>query len=246
MFDLDLLRYNPDTPSFYVMLITALFAFFLSSIIAITYEYTTKSIYRKAHFLQALTLIGIAAATIMQAIGESVAIGLGIIGALSIIRFRTVLDDPRNITFMFASLAAGIACGVLGFVIALTGTLVFCTGAIILRFSPMSNDIELIGELRIQVLKSDHFRAEIEKHLKMHRRNFEIEQLRFLTPKRVQTLTDQGIPAIQEIPRDDLQEFTYLIRLKRSSTISGIESSIREIEGVDSLRLAFRKQDTKL
>ena len=75
MFDIELLNYNPDTPSFYLMLITALFAFFLSSLIAITYEFTTKSIFRKAHFLQALALIGIVAATIMQAIGESVAVG---------------------------------------------------------------------------------------------------------------------------------------------------------------------------
>ena len=113
MFEIELMNFNPEAPSFLVMLITALLAFFLSSLIAVTYEFTTKSIYRKAHFLQSLALIGVVAATILQAIGESVAIGLGIIGALSIIRFRTSINDPRNITFMFASLGSGIACGVL-------------------------------------------------------------------------------------------------------------------------------------
>ena len=114
MFNIELLNYDPSTPTFYVILITAVFSFFLSSLIAITYEYTTKSIYKKAHFLQSLVLISIVSATVIQAIGDSVARGLGMIGALSIIRFRTVLDDPRNITFMFASLAAGIACGMFG------------------------------------------------------------------------------------------------------------------------------------
>ena len=54
MFDIGLLNYDPETPSFYVIFITALFAFFLSSLIAITYEYTTKSIYKKAHFIQSV------------------------------------------------------------------------------------------------------------------------------------------------------------------------------------------------
>lgn len=245
-FDIELLNYNPETPSFYVMLITALAAFFLSSLIAITYDFTTRSIYRRAHFLQSIALISIAAATIMQAIGESVAIGLGIIGALSIIRFRTVLDDPRNITFMFASLAAGIACGVLGYVIALTGTLVFCLGAIILRFSPLSNTNELIGEIRLHVPKVERIQQTIEQRLNRHCRNFELEQLRFLNPKRVNTLSETGFPTVEEISRENLQEFTYLIRLKRSATISSLEQSIREIEGLEGLRLNFKKQPTRL
>lgn len=228
------------------MLITALFAFFLSSVIAITYELTTKSIYRRAHFLQSLALIGIVAATIMQAIGESVAIGLGIIGALSIIRFRTVLNDPRNITFMFASLAAGIACGVLGYVTALTGTLVFCIAAFILRFSPMSFANELIGELRLQVPKEDGYRLQIEKKLVDHCRNFELDQLRFLNPKRVQTMSDQGMPVIEEITRENLQEFTYLIRLRSSASLGALEDTLREIDGLEGLRLNFKKQPTEL
>ena len=246
MLDVNLWNYDPNTPSFYVMLFTALMAFVLSAIIAITYEFSTKSIYRKAHFLQSLTLIGIAAATVMQAIGESIAIGLGIIGALSIIRFRTTLNDPRNITFMFASLAAGIACGVQGYTIAVTGTLVFCLGAIILRFSPMSNATELIGQIRIQVPKEDSYKKEIESRLKKHCRNIELEQLRFLNPKKIQKLTDQGIPTIEEVSRANLQEFTYLFRLKRRSTFTALANSMKEIEGLENLRLNFKKQPTKL
>ena len=182
-FDVELLNYDPDTPPFYTILIAGLLAFFLSSIIAITYEYTTKSIYRRAHFLQSLALLGIVAATIMQAIGDSVATGLGIIGALTIIRFRTAINDPRNISFVFASLGSGIAVGVFGFSIALVGTLVFCTAAIILSFSSLSNPNELIGELRLQVPKNDQAQQNIEKILKVYCRNFELDQIRFLGPR---------------------------------------------------------------
>ena len=246
MFDIGLLNYDPETPSFYIILITALFAFFLSSLIAITYEYTTKSIYKKAHFLQSLALIGIVAATVMQAIGDSLARGLGMLGALSIIRFRTALNNPRNITFMFAALAAGIACGVLGYGIALTGTLVFCLAAIILRFSPLSNANELIGEIRLQVPKDDILRKTIEQKLSKHCRNFELEQLRFLNPKKVKTWTDEGIPTVEEIDRDNLQEFTYLIRLNRSSSLTALSETLNEIQGLEDLRVNFKKQPTRL
>lgn len=125
MFDLHFLENNPDAPSFYRVMIAVLFAFVLSSLITITYEITTKGLHKNAHFQQSLALVSIVAATVMQAIGDSLARGLGMLGALAIIRFRTVLDDPRNIAFMFASLAAGISCGVFGFTIAITGTIIF-------------------------------------------------------------------------------------------------------------------------
>jgi len=246
MFDIQLSNYDPETPSFYVMMITALFAFFLSGLIAITYEFTTKSIYKRAHFIQSLAMIGIVAAMIMQAIGDSVAIGLGMIGALAIIRFRTTLSDPRNITFMFASLGAGIATGVLGYVIALTGTLVFCVAAIILRFSPLNNATELIGNLRLQVPKDDKQQSIIEQKLKKDCVSFELQQVRFLNPKKQQSFTESGIPKIEEISRENLQEFTYLIRLKNKSTVTSLSDSLNTIDDLEALRLNFEKQAPSL
>lgn len=243
MFDLELMNFNPEAPTFLVMLITALFAFFLSSIIAVTYELTTKSIYRKAHFLQSLALIGIVTAMILQAIGESVAIGLGIIGALSIIRFRTALSDPRNMTFMFASLGSGIACGVMGFGIALTGTMVFCLGAIILRFSPLSNANELIGVLRLVVPNDPSCQKNIEQILKKSCRNFELDGLRFFNSKKLEKRNDDQKT---EVGRKNLQEFKYLIRLKNSKTIKEFENNIREVSELKSMGLEFQKQPTKL
>ena len=246
MFNLDLESYNPNTPSFYVIFITAIFAFFLAGIIAVTYEYTTKSIYKKAHYLQALVLIPIVAATVMQAIGDSLARGLGMLGALSIIRFRTVLDDPRNITFMFASLAAGIAAGVLGYGIALTGTLVFCLAAIILRFSPLSNTNELIGEVKLQLSKEEGIQKAVEKRLKKHCRNFELQQIRFLNPLKQRRMSEHGKVVVQEISRDNLQEFIYLIRLKDSSSILDLTESLKAFDGLSNIRLNFNKKESKL
>jgi hypothetical protein len=246
MFDIEWLNYNPETPTFYVVLLSTLFAFFLSSVIAITYEFTTQSIYRRAHFVQAIILIGMIAAMVMQSIGDSLARGLGIMGALSIIRFRTVLDDPRNITFMFASLGAGIATGVLGFGVAFTGTAVFCLAALTLRFSPLSNNNELIGEIKLQVEKSEDVQQQIERTMLKQCRDIELEQIRFLNPKRVKTYTEEGVPVVEELSRENLQEFTYLIKLNRRGSMSALASSLEEVEGLENLRLNFKKRPTKL
>ncbi len=246
MLDFDVLNYDPDTPGFYVVLLATLFAFVLSSLIAITYQLTTKSIYRRAHYLQALVLIGMVAAMIMQAIGDSVARGLGILGALSIIRFRTVLDDPRNITFMFASLGVGIAAGVLSFTIALTSTLIFCLAAVMLRLSPLSDNNELIGEIRLRVPKEDEQRGRVEERLDRYCQDYELEQLRYLNPKRQKNYTEEGLPVVEEISRDDIQEFTYLVRLRRSASITALTSDLESMAGLEDLRLNFQQRTTKL
>ena len=109
--------------------------------------------------------ITIVAATIIQAIGDSVARGLGMLGALSIIRFRTTVRDARNVVFMFGSIAAGIACGVFGFVIAIVGTLCFCLTAFLLYFSSFSPSKSLVGHLKIELPRDYEDFPEIEKQL---------------------------------------------------------------------------------
>ena len=246
MLDLDALIFDPDTPAFYPVLLSVLVSFFLSSVIAATYQATTKSIYRRAHFLQSLILISMVAAMIMQAIGDSVARGLGILGALSIIRFRTVLDDPRNITFMFASLGVGIAAGVLGFTVALTATLVFCLVALVLRYTPLSDNNELIGEIRLRVPKEDEQRGIVEGVLSRHCQDFDLEQLRYLSTKRQKTYTEEGIPIVEEISRDDIQEFTYLVRLRRRTSVTAFTTDLEALAGLEDLRLNFQQRTTKL
>lgn len=75
---------------------------------------------------------------VMMAIGDSLARGLGAFGALAIIRFRTRIQDARNIIFIFAALSVGLAIGVFGYTISFVGTILFCSGALLLHYSPFS------------------------------------------------------------------------------------------------------------
>ena len=122
-------------PSFEVALFSLLLSFVLSTLIGLTYKLTYAEDRFPRHFFHAIVLASTVSSMVIMAVGDNLAAGFGIIGAIAIIRFRTLIRDPRNIIFIFASLSVGIATGVYGYAIAVAGTLIFCLVAILLHFS---------------------------------------------------------------------------------------------------------------
>jgi len=214
MFDLSTLQYNSENPTLMAISFTVVLSFLLGGILAFTYDKTCRDITKPIHFLQTLILIAIVAATIMQAIGDSVARGLGMLGALSIIRFRTTLRNPRNIAFMFASLAAGIACGVLGFTIAIVGTLCFCVIAFLLRLTPFSQSANIVGTLKIETHIKANYKIDIEKLLQKY-----CSQSIFINYKIFNT----------NLEKINYQEHTYSIRMKELEQATRLKV---ELEGL--------------
>jgi uncharacterized membrane protein YhiD involved in acid resistance len=71
------------------------------------------------------------AAIVVLAVGDNVARGIGMVGALSVIRFRNTLRDSRDLIFVFAALAGGVAAGAHSYVVAIMGTAVFLSGTLL-------------------------------------------------------------------------------------------------------------------
>jgi uncharacterized membrane protein YhiD involved in acid resistance len=140
-----------ENPTFEMVLFTFLLAFVLAVMIALTYYYTTPTTLKTSNFVQAMILSALIASMVIQSTGNSVASGLGMLGALTIIQFRSSFRDPRDIIFMFAALGSGIACGSYVFFIAVAGAVGFCLAAFMLRFTPFHLGNHLIWELRIRV-----------------------------------------------------------------------------------------------
>ncbi len=151
MFDFSTFNNNLEGSSVFNVIVIALVSFGLSSLIALIYEKTSKGIERPRFFIQSLILISIPVATVMQAIGDSLARGLGMLGALAIIRFRTTLRNPRNMVFMFTSIAVGIATGVYGISIAVVGTVGFCLVVTLIHFSPINRDKGVLSTLQFEI-----------------------------------------------------------------------------------------------
>ncbi len=98
----------------------------LNSVIAKAYSMTHGGYSYSKHFLQALVLVGIIVSLIMVIIGSDIARAFALVGAMSIVRFRTPVKDSRDLIFIFAAIADGMACGVQFFAMAaiITATLI--------------------------------------------------------------------------------------------------------------------------
>ena len=144
-----------DYPTLLNVTYSLIWAFVLSSIIAITHKVTFTGHQYPKNFFQALALGSIVSAMVMMAIGDSLARGLGAFGALAIIRFRTRIQDARNILFIFAALSVGLAIGIFGYTIAFAGTIIYCTMALILHFTPFSTKTGMRGRLIFRLNDSD-------------------------------------------------------------------------------------------
>lgn len=225
MFDISALQYNSENPTIMSVLLTVLFSFLLSSLLAFTYDKTSRGVYRPLNYLQTLFLISIVAATVMQAIGDSVARGLGMLGALAVIRFRTTLRDPRNMAFMFCSLAIGISCGVGGYIIALVGTSGFCIVAFLLRMTPYSSPNNLVGNLRFELIHEGIERKEAQSIIDS-----------FCTSR---VLISQKVAAADG-KKGTRSEYVYQVRLKDIDSGLAFVKALEEMEALKRVNLDIK------
>jgi len=247
MFDIQTLQTNSEHPTFTAILISVVLAVVLSSLIVITYDLTTRSLDRNHNFLQSLAMISVLATMVMQAVGDSLARGLGMLGALAVIRFRTTLKDPRNMTFMFASLAIGISCGALGYTIATVGTLAFCTMAFILRFSPFGKSESLTGDLRIVAFARPGLAVEIEKGLKEFTSSFAMKEYRTRDKTvALETEYQYGKKIVTESESQRVKELSYDIKIRKDKDDISLMNRLSEEEFVKQVKLKFTKVNNEL
>ena len=90
-----------DYPTLINVGYSLVWAILLSSAIAITHKVTHTGPNYPKHLFQTIALGSIVAAMVMMAIGDSLARGLGAFGALAMIRFRTRIQDPKNMIYIF-------------------------------------------------------------------------------------------------------------------------------------------------
>ncbi len=106
-----------------------LLSFALSIFIVNIYQWTHTKVPQKS-FTDTLIILCMLISVVMVIIGDSIARAFSLVGALSIIRFRTAIQDPRDIGFVFYALAVGMAVGAGNPSVAILAT--FLIGIIIL------------------------------------------------------------------------------------------------------------------
>lgn len=147
-------------------------AFVLCTVVAWVYVLTYQGLSYSRGFVQAIALGGTLSAMVMLAIGNDIARGLGLMGALSLVRFRSSLKDPRDLLFVFASLGIGVACGVQSFTLAALGTGVFAVAALYVSWSSFGSRHQFDAVLRLHLPTSqrrvEELTALLDKHCEAH------------------------------------------------------------------------------
>ena len=101
-------------------------AFIVAMIIYLTYKNTYTGVMYNPRFNVSLIMITMVTTIVMVVIGSNISVSLGMVGALSIIRFRTAVKDPRDTAFIFWCVVSGLACGTQNYTIVLAGSVVIC------------------------------------------------------------------------------------------------------------------------
>lgn len=99
-----------------VSLLLALFIFFV-------YKKTFRGVLYSHNFNVTIIMICLVTSMVMMLIGSNLAISLGMVGALSIVRFRAAIKEPRDIAFLFWAITIGLAAGSGTFIIAIIGSI---------------------------------------------------------------------------------------------------------------------------
>ncbi|MFZ2537555.1 MAG: DUF4956 domain-containing protein [Oscillospiraceae bacterium] len=120
----DYLTTNTGALTLEGVLFNFLMAMVLSSVIYLSYRFSHSGTVYSARFNVSLVMLALITTLVMNVIGNNIALSLGMVGALSIVRFRTAIKDPRDTAYIFWCIAVGICCGVSEYMIAGVGSAV--------------------------------------------------------------------------------------------------------------------------
>lgn len=212
---------------FRVALLSILIGFALSHLVAAAYTWTHSGLSYSRSFVHAQVMGGVVAAMLMLAIGNNLVWGIGIVGTLAIIRFRTNLRDPRDIVFIFAALAAGIAAGVHAYVVGILGTVIFCLVALYLDSVAFGARNHFDGLLRFTVPGNGNGEEQTYGILHAHCASFVLVSL-------------------QQVAQGDETEHAYQVRFRRDESRDHLVRDLGRVRGLTNLSLLMQETQVDL
>ena len=188
------------------IIVTTLLALFIYFV----YKKTFSGVIYSQDFNITIVMVCIITGIVMMLIKNNLALSLGMVGSLSIIRFRTAIKEPRDIGFLFWAIAVGISAGTNEFLISIIGSIIIA----ILLF--IFNRVVYIDYSFLLVLRGEEFD----------------------TKKISDILNEYNVPfkLRMKTTRDDFVEITYELKLKLIDE-EFIIKSIKSIEGIDEVHI---------
>lgn len=196
--------------------------------VALTLAFLIATVYRTVHrgawsspsFYTTLLTTPVVVTMIMMAICSNVALSFGLVGALSILRFRTAIKDPRDAAYLFLVIAIGLCCGSGAYALAAIGTGICCV---------ITVGSHLLG--RVNLTPSEHLLVLIKRELTSDGTLDDADrELDKLIPWR-------RLCGVADLGERNGCELTYRIRLPRRTTPDQLLGALRRIDRVSQSSL---------
>ncbi|MCP4583426.1 MAG: DUF4956 domain-containing protein [candidate division Zixibacteria bacterium] len=192
--------------------------------IAWLYRHTYKGPGYSTSFANSIVLLAMITAVVIMTIGNNLARAFGLVGAMSIIRFRTAVKDTQDIIFIFFSLAIGMAAGVGYHKIAIIGTLFI--GFVIYLFSLTTLSSPRQKEYLLQFSFSANgdelpsYMPVFKKYCRRHK-----------------------VINVKSIEEQDLLELSYYVKFKDEKKNSQFVRDLNKADGVERINLFFDEEE---
>lgn len=217
---------SPNDLGFESVLLAIILAFVLGQAIAWVYMYTHAALSYSRAFVQSLVVLTVILCVGMMVIGNSFAIAFGLIGALSVIRFRNILKDTRDTAFIFSSLITGMACGTGSFGLAIVGAVSFCTILLYLYWTGFGSRYTSDGFVRLYLAPSSDGLEGVQRLLQSYCRTSQLVS--------------------QRLGDDDFEEFAYRLYLRDLSRAPEFVRELRAVAGVSNITFALQEDEAEV
>ena len=218
---------TPRTINSEQILFAMLLSFALSFIFATIYRWTFQGFSYSRSFIHTMILGSMVVCMIIMAIGNNMARGIGIMGTLAIIRFRTQIRDSRDMIFLFSCLGVGISAGSMAYNVAVLGTLLIGGAALIMHWSPFASRRKYEGLLRFTLPARSTQEPAVDDVLK-------------------QCCGAFHLIAMREAAQGDAIEYSYHVRLLDPSYRNELVQRLNNISEVSGANLLLHRTTVDL
>ncbi|MBU2529569.1 MAG: DUF4956 domain-containing protein [Elusimicrobia bacterium] len=205
------------------VLINIALSFGLTVLIALVYKKTHSGLSYSRSFVFTLILMSILISVVMMVIGNSIAAAFTLLGAFTIIRFRTAIKETRDIAFVFWALVTGMAVGTGSYMLAIVATASIIAIVLILskiNFGSIKNyDHILVFLVDTSVTAGDIYKSLFDKYLKF-----------------------SNLLNINTREEGKKLDFTFSVRFMNDD-VSAFVTELKNLNGISGVSLMVAKDD---
>jgi len=216
---------DPIPLTFSDVILNLFVALMCGLVISIVYRLVYNGPSYSTNFVNSVTLLTLITALVLMVIGNNLARAFGLVGAMSIIRFRTAVRDTLDIVFIFYALAIGMASGVGLHGIAIGGTVIVSIVIYILVKSRFASPHKQQFLMQISYNSTIDYENEINKPLQ-------------------RICKSVKLVSVKNIEGSTLAEAFYQVNLKKDHEGNELINTFSKKEGIISINLFFDENES--